>query len=169
MQSVTFDPEAQSGVHLLDHDKIRRTTLTEFFVACQQHSTIESQLAIGLLYCDFLSKFTWNQKNRMWTPRRASFSIISRVYFAVPSTGERYYLHMLLYIVTCPTSFEYLWIYEGIVYDIFQEVCVTRGLLDTDDEWDICLNEAGFIPAYTILREIASGIGVILPEAPRST
>jgi hypothetical protein len=154
MQSVTFDPEAQSGMDLLDHDKIRKTTLTEFFVACQQHSTAESQLAVGLLYADFPSKFTWDQRSRTWNPRHVRFSTIGRVYFAVPSAGERYYFRMLLYVVTCPTSFEYLRTYEGVLYNTFQEACTARGLLETDDEWDICLNEAGFIQSGEQLHQL---------------
>ena len=154
MQSVTFDPEAQSAEDLLDRDKIRKTTLTEFFVACQQHSTAGSQLAVGLLYPDFPSKFTWDQRSRAWNPRRGRFSTIGRVYFAVPSAGERYYLRMLLYVVTCPTSFEYLRTYEGVVYNTFQEACMARGLLETDDEWDTCLNEAGFTQSGEQLRQL---------------
>ena len=108
MQSVIFDPDAETGEEVLDRDKNHKTNLTEFFVACRQHSTLQSQLAVGLLYCDFPSRFTWDPKTKSWNPRRGRFGTIGRVHFCTPTSGERYYLRMLLYIVTYPTSFEYL-------------------------------------------------------------
>jgi hypothetical protein len=128
--------------------------LTEFFVACQRHSTAESQHAVGLPYCDFPSKFTWDQRTKTWNPRRARFNTVGRVYFALPSTGERYYLRMLLYIVTYPLSFEYLRTYEDIVYDTFQQACMAWGLLESDEEWDICLNEAVLMQSGQQLRQL---------------
>ena len=35
MQSVTFDPDAETGEEVLDRDKNHKTNLTEFFVACR--------------------------------------------------------------------------------------------------------------------------------------
>ena len=61
---------------------------------------------------------------------------------------------MLLYIVTYPTSFEYLRTFEGQLYDTFQAACLARGLLETDDEWDTCLNEAGSIQSGHQLRQL---------------
>ena len=154
MQSVTFDPDAETGEEVLDRDKNHKTNLTEFFVACRQHSTLQSQLAVGLLYCDFPSRFTWDPKTKSWNPRRGRFGTIGRVHFCTPTSGERYYLRMLLYIVTCPTSFEYLRTFEGQLYDTFQAACLARGLLETDDEWDTCLNEAGSIQSGHQLRQL---------------
>lgn len=63
---------------------------------------------------------------------------------------------MLLYVIPCPLSFEYLRTYEGRVYDSFQAVCLARGLLESDDEWDTCLNEAGSIKSGHQLRQLFS-------------
>jgi hypothetical protein len=150
MQSVTFDPDAETGEDLLDNDNIQKTTLTEFFTACQQYP----EHAAGLLYCDFPAKFTWDRKTKSWHPRRGRFSTIGRVQFCTPISGERYYLRMLLYVVMCPLSFEYLRTYEGRLYGTFQEACLARGLLESDDEWDTCLNEAGFIQSGHQLRQL---------------
>jgi hypothetical protein len=35
--------------------------------------------------------------------------------------------------------------YQGILLPTFQDACLARGLLESDDEWHLCLTEAGFI------------------------
>jgi Helitron helicase-like domain at N-terminus/PIF1-like helicase len=149
MQTIVFDPDQQTAIELLQQHKIRTTTLTAFFEACCQYSDI----AADLLYPDFPSKFVWRTKDKSWRPRKQGFSI-GRVYFAVPSDGERYYLRMLLYTVKCPSSFEDLRSYQGALYPTFQEACLARGLLESDDEWDTCLSEAGFIQSGSQLRHL---------------
>ena len=71
---------------------------------------------------------------------------------------------MLLYTVTCPLSFEYLRTYEGIVYPTFQAACLARGLLETDDEWDICLTEATAIQSGKQLRRLF--VNILLTNSP---
>jgi hypothetical protein len=125
----------------LDHDKNHKIILTEFFVVYRDYP----EYTAGLLYYDFPIKFTWIPKIKSWTPRKDRFDTIGRVYFYTPISDEYYYLRILLYIIIYPLSFEYLRIYEDRLYDIFQEVYLMRGLLESDDEWDIYLNEAGLI------------------------
>jgi hypothetical protein len=153
MQIVVYHPRQQTAAELLQQDGIRRTTLTAFFEACQQYP----DLAADLMYPDFPSKFVWKIENKIWTPRKQGFSI-GRVYFSVPSDGERFYLRMLLYTVKCPSSFEDLRSYQGVLYPTFQEACFARGLLESDEEWDICLNEAGEINSGSQLRHLFATI-----------
>ena len=86
-QQITFDPDADTAEQLLQRSTTYKTTLTAFFEACNRYS----ELAKDLIYADFPTKFTWNKKDRVWTPRKSDISI-GRIYFAVPSEGERYYL-----------------------------------------------------------------------------
>jgi hypothetical protein len=86
LQSVVFDPQAQTAEELLRQSNIRKTTLTAFFDACREFP----DLTVDLLYPDFPSKFTWKNTERVWRPRKLGQSI-GRVYFAVPSDGERYW------------------------------------------------------------------------------
>ena len=110
-QQITFDPEVNTVEQLFQRSNTYRTTLTVFFEACNRYS----ELAKDLIYADFPTKFTWNKKDRVWTPRKNGISI-GRIYFAVPSEGERYYLRMLLYTVKCPKSFTDLCTYNDIIY-----------------------------------------------------
>ena len=148
-QPVYYYPSRQTGSQLLQRPNIYRTTLTGFFEACRQYHDI----AADLLYPDFPSKFVWKTDTKSWSPRQRGFSI-GRVHFAVPSDGERYFLRMLLYNVPGPTSFEDLRTYQGILYPTFQDGCLARGLLESDDEWDMCLTEAGFIQTGSQLRNL---------------
>ena len=66
-------------------------------------------------------------------PQKNSISI-GQLYFTMPSEGECYYLHMLLYMVTCLKSFEDLRTYDGITYPTYKEACMARGLLESDEE-----------------------------------
>ena len=153
MQTVVFDPERQTAIQLLQREGIHTTTLTAFFEACRQYP----DLAADLLYPDFPSKFVSKAPDEKWTPRKQGFSI-GRVYFAVPSDGERFYLRMLLYTVKCPSSFEDLRSYQGVLYPSFQEACLAPGLLESDEEWDICLKEAGEINSRSQLRQLFATI-----------
>jgi hypothetical protein len=139
-QPVYYYSTHQTGQQLLERPNICRTTLTAFFEATRQYPN----LAVNLLYPNFPSKFVWNTTSKSWTPRQRGFSV-GWVYFVVPSNGERYYLRMLLYNVPSPTSFEDLQTYQGILNPTFQDACLARGLLESDDEWDLCLTEASFI------------------------
>jgi hypothetical protein len=149
-QPIYYYPNRQTGQQLLDRPNIYRTTLTAFFEACSEYP----QLAANLLYPDFPSKFVWNVRSKSWTPRKQGFSMIGRVYFSVPSDGERYFLRMLLYNVRTPTSFEDLRTYRGTVLPTFQDACLAHGLLESDNEWHTCLTEAGFIQTGSQLRSL---------------
>ena len=149
-QPVYYYPCRQTGQELLERPNIYRTTLTAFFEACRQYP----ELAANLLYPDFPSKFVWKKDTKHWSPRQQGFSMIGRVYFAVPSDGERYFLRMLLYNVPAPTSFEDLRTYQGVLLPTFQDTCLARGLLESDDEWHTCLTEAGFIQTGSQLRNL---------------
>ena len=65
---------------------------------------------------------------------------------------------MLLYTVSAPTSFQLLKTYDSVIYSTFQAACAARGLLDTDDEWDRCLQEAELIRTDRQLRQLFAAI-----------
>jgi hypothetical protein len=115
MQAVRFNPETETVDEILQRDDIHKTTLNAFFDTCR----LEPELAKDLLYPDFPSKFTWNPKFKVWNPRKNNHRAIGRVTFCSPSAGERYYLRMLLYAVTGPSSFEALKRYNDDVCPIF--------------------------------------------------
>jgi len=73
-------------------------------------------------------------------------------------------LRILLYAVKAPKSFEELRSYQGQVYPTFQEACLARGLLESDDEWDTCLTEAASIQTGSQLRRLF--VTILLGNSP---
>jgi hypothetical protein len=92
------------------------------------------------LYQDFCSKMVWHKDSRM--------------YYAHPTSGERFYLRLLLAIVTGVTSFEDFRSFEDIQYPNFREACIARGLLDGENEWHQCLLDAGHMQTGHQLRHL---------------
>ncbi len=67
---------------------------------------------------------------------------IGHMYYAHLTLGERYYLRMLLNCVKGATSYEHLWIVDGIDYNTFKDACIVMDLFVNDDEWHQALEEA---------------------------
>ena len=95
------------------------------------------EFARTLLYIDFPEYYTWQKNEKRWQRRRDPDRYsIGRMHFAPPTTGERFYLRLLLTVVWGATSFEYLRTVEGEseACNTFQEACLKRGLLQDDEE-----------------------------------
>ncbi|XP_040385740.1 uncharacterized protein LOC102722064 isoform X3 [Oryza brachyantha] len=89
MQFMTYHEEADLGEVMEDPDS-SRTMLTEWFVANKRHI-----FARGLTYCLFPSKFSCDPNKKVWTKRRRGTKI-GRLRHIHPSSGEPFYLRMLL-------------------------------------------------------------------------
>ncbi|KAL3813122.1 hypothetical protein ACJIZ3_014390 [Penstemon smallii] len=109
--------------HILNNPLARKTMLTEFFA---MNAFDPDAKRLNLLYKDFPEHFV----------------VIGRLCAVSPLEGERYFERLLLGNVHCPTSFEDLMSFQGIKYSAFREAAVRRGLLQSDDYMDACLNEA---------------------------
>ncbi|XP_058208347.1 uncharacterized protein LOC131321380 [Rhododendron vialii] len=75
-------------------------------------------------YQEFPQYFVWDRTNNVWTPRKFG------------------------------SSEEYLGTVDNVVYDIFKSACVARGLLEDDDEWVQCLQEAAIMKTGYQLRRL---------------
>jgi len=127
---------------------ISRTMLTEWFKTNQ-----ESEVARSLMFDQFPQQWVWNRKLKRWTLRKQGFAI-GRMYYAHPTSGERYYLRMLLNCVKGATSYEHLRIVDGRVHDTFKDACIAMGLLADDNEWDQALEEADVWASGRQLRDM---------------
>eukprot|EP00112_Aurelia_sp_Birch-Aquarium-sp1_P004007 Seg1452.17 transcript_id=Seg1452.17/GoldUCD/mRNA.D3Y31 product="hypothetical protein" protein_id=Seg1452.17/GoldUCD/D3Y31 len=76
------------------------------------------------------------------------------MYQVQPSHPERFCLRLLL--LHCPgaTSFEDLRTVEGHTYDTFKEAARSMGLLEDDDEWRRCMQEAVIVSLPSQLRQL---------------
>ena len=163
-QSVIFNPEAGVNVQeVLASHADRDTTLTGWFRA-----NAESEANRDLLYQDFPSRMVWSKKTHKWTPRKQNYFAIGRMYHAHPTSGERFYLRLLLTCVKGATSFLDICTFEGTEYLLFRDACRARGLLEDDHEWHQCLTEASHMAVGHQLRHLfVSILRDCTPAAPR--
>ncbi len=135
-QMVLFDDD--DDVHeMAAQSSISRTMLTEWFKTNQ-----ELKVAGSFMFDQFPQQWVWNRKLKRWTMRKKGFAI-SRMYYAHPTSGECYYLRMLLNCVKGATSYKHLRIVDGTEHDTFKDACITMGLFANDNEWHQALEEAG--------------------------
>jgi hypothetical protein len=64
------------------------------------------------------------------------------MYYAHPTSGEHFYLRLLLTNVPGASSYEYLHTFEGTLYPTIKDAYIACGLLEDDQEWHQCLEEA---------------------------
>ena len=150
---VHFDPDDDPEV-VMEQAGNEATKLTGFFKANGDTDELGG-VARQLTYQEFPQKLVWKKKG--WAVRKKGFAI-GRMYFASPSSGERFYLRTLLTVVKGSTSFEDLRTVDGIIYPTFRDTCVARGLLEDDGEWVTCLQDASQMQTGTSLRQLFASL-----------
>ena len=121
-------------------DRPPDTPLTAWF---KSNARPGHQFAKPLLYTDYAELFTYHGQSKKWKVcKKMVDTVVGRMYFIMPNAGEQYFLRLLLNNVQGATSFAYLGTVEGTEYATYQQACVPRGLLQDDDEWHACLEEA---------------------------
>jgi hypothetical protein len=93
-QMVVYNPE-DDAQDVLNRAATKETCLTGWFKANANENLVAAG-AHGHLYQDFPSKFVWNKT--AWKIRERGLAI-GRMYAAVPGSGERFYLRLLLTVV----------------------------------------------------------------------
>ena len=118
-------------------DRGELSQLTGYFYTCATDPNAREHT-----YADFPLHYSWGKSSKTWKRRTRRAKVVSRMYTVSLREGERYFLRALLSHVAGATSYEYLRTYESVQYETFRQACVARGLLQDDDEWLRCLNEA---------------------------
>jgi hypothetical protein len=134
---------------VLSREFLHKTILTEWFVTNQKYPDAQT-----LSYCDFPSKWRWNERIRTWERRQRDRGKIGCIYFVHPLAGERYYVRMLLLIAKGAKSYEHLRTYNDITYSTFKQTCNARGLLNNDQEWYNAFDEAAQWATSNQLRHL---------------
>ncbi|XP_030964292.1 uncharacterized protein LOC115985490 [Quercus lobata] len=106
-----------------------------------------------LAYAEFPTKWVWHSNDKQWQRKKSKYCI-GRVYYAHPSSGERFYLRMLLNIVKGPRNFKELRTINDVTYPTYKEACYALGLLDDDKEWHDSLIEASNWASEQQLRQL---------------
>ncbi len=146
------------------------TTLTAWFAfnkIAREHLNpfAPLHLAFNTLYHDFPRIGTWKKKEKQWAfrTRMPGLLPVGRMYFVQPSKGERYFLRLLLHHVPGATSFEDLTctnrhLQHPTQHASFKEACQQCGLLQDDDEWAQCMEEAISMASASCLRALFAAL-----------
>ncbi|XP_025685681.1 uncharacterized protein [Arachis hypogaea] len=105
----------------------------------------------SLTYVEYPGKFVYCSNSREWKPRQRGFSI-GRLSFAHPSSGELFYMRMLLNVQRGCTSFRSIRTVNGVTYDTFQEACSAMGFLIDDKEYVSAIKEVAKVASTAQLR-----------------
>ena len=107
-----------------------------------------------MLYLDFPRDHVWVAQNKAWKARQRGARAVGRMYHVPPNAGERFYLRLLLTAVPGAMSFEHLRTVNGVEHDTFQAACAAKGLLQGDQEWNLCLRDASVDQNAAQLRNL---------------
>ena len=159
-QLVYFNPDDEVN-DVLERGATKDTPLTAWFKINQSNP-----LARNTTYQNFPQTWVYVVKNKAWKPR-VQGQAIGRMYFASPSSGERFYLRLLLTVVPGATSFADLRTVNNITFNTFKEACYALGMLEDDQEWKQCLTEAGQMQTgYTLRMLFATIVFHCNPTSP---
>ena len=107
-----------------------------------------------LTYVKYPKMHRWDNAGKYWARRKQKIDVVGRMVYAHPASGERFYMRLLLNHVIGATSFEDIRTVEGFVCPTYKEACFRRGLLESDKEWHIALDEASSFATTPQLREL---------------
>ncbi|XP_071719496.1 uncharacterized protein [Rutidosis leptorrhynchoides] len=127
--SIIFD-ENDLIETVLDEPSVNTSQFLEW-MKCNQVNEYARQLT----YVEFPTKFVWNKDTRLWTTRKRDTCSIGRIHHVSPSTGELFYLRILLNNVKCPKCYEDIRTVNGVLCLNFKAACYEMGLLDDDQEY----------------------------------
>lgn len=144
VERLFFHLEGENSVYFNDYEHIDDVMLkpfvTESMFTSWMQCNAEYSEAKSLTYANFVSKFVYDKAKRTWKPRKKGFTI-GRLIWVPPTTGELYYLRMMLTRVKGPTSYEDMRTVNTVVYDSFREACFASGFLMDDKEYIAAIKE----------------------------
>ena len=141
-QTIYFFPGEELNANLDKESK-----LNAFFSLCQR-----DEAARQYLYNQIPEHYTWTRNT--WQPRKRFANTIGRIFTVNPADRERYYLRVLLLHVKGPQSFEDLRTVDGTLCASFQEAAENLHLIQNDQEWVRCLQEAIQYQMPSQLRQV---------------
>ncbi|KAI5393542.1 hypothetical protein KIW84_060604 [Lathyrus oleraceus] len=92
-----------------------------------------------------------NSKKREWKPRQKGYTI-GRLIWVPPTTGELYYLRLMLTHVKGPRSYNDIKTVNNVKYDTFRDACFAMGFIGDDREFIAAIKEANHWGSGQYLR-----------------
>lgn len=146
-QSVVYRAN-ENLAQVVDRAGEKKTKLEAWFEANKKFSH-----AMKLFYQQISNGFVWDKKNCEWKVRNQGL-VVGRMMSVHATSGELFYLRMILTRIKGATSFKDLPTVHGRVYQTFKEACNALGLLDNDKEWHHAIQEKSHYATASKLREL---------------
>ncbi|XP_071901098.1 uncharacterized protein [Coffea arabica] len=159
-QSLTFKNDADLR-DLMKNKHAKKSMLTEFF---RMNATDETAKKLKCTYKEFPEYFVWYPGKKLWEVRKQR-DCIGRVVIANPTEGERYFLRLLLLNVKGPKSFADLKSFNGVCVTTFREAAIMRGLFESNNPQEQCLEEAALFHMPYSFRRLFATLLVYFPPA----
>ncbi|XP_058723889.1 uncharacterized protein LOC131595540 [Vicia villosa] len=145
VERLYFHLEGDNSVYYTDYELIdevlEKPSVKESLFTAWMEANKTYPEARNLTYSNFLSKFVYDKRYQRWRPRKRGHTI-GRLIWVPPSTGELYYLRMMLTVAKGPTCYEDIKKVGGIVRDSFRDACFEMGFLNDDKEYVAAIDEA---------------------------
>jgi hypothetical protein len=148
-QFKVYDSSTNIETLLEKNFKTTLTTWLDFNNTCAP-----DELSLRLLYREMPRHYTYSAQKKWKLRMRDHVNMIGRIHYVCPKAGEKYFLRLLLNHVVGPKSFKDIRTYNDVVYETFKEAALARGLLEDDNEWMLCLEEASAMASGMQLREL---------------
>ncbi|GJY68132.1 DNA helicase [Tanacetum coccineum] len=114
----------------------------------------------------FTKEFVWYPDSKSWRRRqRRTAGLIGRLANVHPTSGELFYLRMLLCYQTGCKTFEDIRTVNKILYPTFHLVCEALRLLGDNREWHTALEDSAFLATSQQLRSLFSEIFIFCDVA----
>ncbi|KAI5415230.1 hypothetical protein KIW84_040612 [Lathyrus oleraceus] len=155
IERLYFHCEGQNSVYYTDFDRINtvleKPSVTESMFTSWFEANCKYPEAQNLTYSKFVSKFVYVKKKREWKPRQKGYTI-GRLIWVPPTTGELYYLRLMLTHVKGPCSYNDIKIVNNVKYDTFRDACFAMGFIGDDREFIAAIKEANHWGSGQYLR-----------------
>ena len=124
-QSIYFFSNL-SNQQLWNRLKIAKFELMKFFEYNQFYANEKN-----VLYQNWLENYVWKISFKRWKIRKKEF-VINRIYYCSIVVEKKFFLRMLLIVVSNFICFENLWRINEIFHNIFKTACAVRDFLKND-------------------------------------
>ncbi|KAI9120964.1 hypothetical protein K1719_007997 [Acacia pycnantha] len=157
VERSSFHLPNQQYVIYSNHDYVAelldkpRVSESQFLAWMEKNKT--DAFARTLTYIEFPKHYVYQRNNKAWK-RRKKGSSVGRITHVSPSSGEFYYLRVLLTKVRGLQSFDEIKTVDGFIHNTLKDACFARGLLDDDQEYISAIKEASIWASDHSLRKL---------------
>ncbi|XP_058759288.1 uncharacterized protein LOC131632565 [Vicia villosa] len=157
VERLYFHMEGENSVFYKDYEQVGdvllKPSVTESMFTSWFEANKTYEDARLLTYGDFVSKFVYHKRSRSWKPRKRGYTI-GRLIWVPQSTGELFYLRMMLTVKKGPLCYGDIKTVDGKKHKTFRGACFAMGFLQDDREFVEAIKEAHVWGSEVFLRKL---------------